>query len=261
MSDNREVVLVLAGVFFFLPLLVFSLTVPPPMGPQAMAATADATDSTAVSAAMEAWLLRYWWALALLSVIQTVGGLAVMAVIGDPARPTVAEAMRRGGVYLITQIAAQIIFTLAAVAVIVVVMSVGALTGSKAIAGLLVLALIPFAFFAVARLSLTGPAIAIECIANPLAALRRSWQLVKGNTLRLLAFMILLFIPYVVISWVLGMIVRLIGALPGAETARIIEAVLSGLLNATILVIGYAVFASAHRQLVRGHAALSHHEL
>ena len=246
---NREVMLVLGGVFFFLPYVIFSLMVPLPD----FAAVAGPTgeDSSALMASFDGFMADYWWALLLLALIQTAGATAVMAVIGDPARPTVKAAMRRGAVFLVPSLAAQVLTSLVTLVVLFVAILLGAVTGSKAIAATLAIFALPVILWVMTRLSLAGAAIAIEQTANPVAALRRSWRLTRGNGLRMLAFYVLLFAAFFVVSQVLGLLVRLATALPSAEIAEVIGALLSGLLFAAMIMLGYAVLASVHRQLAR----------
>jgi hypothetical protein len=247
---NREVMLVLAGVFFFLPYVVFELLVPFP-DLATMAEGSGEGASAAMMAAMNGFFAQYWWAVLLLSLVQMIGGLAVMAVVGDPARPTVSDAMRRGLVFLPSNFGAQLLTSLAFMLVLLVAILVGALTGSQTMAATLSVFSFPVIVWLMTRLSLSGAAIAIEGVANPLAALGRSWRLTKGSGLRLIAFYLLLFAAFFVISQVLGLIIRLITAFPNAEVATILGALLSSLIYAVLIVIGYAVIASVHRQLAR----------
>lgn len=248
-AANREMLLVLGGVFFFLPYVLFLLTVPIP--DFATIAGPSGDNTPALMAAMNGFLADYWWALLLLVVVQTAGAIAVMAVIGDPKRPTVSEAMRRGGVYLLSNIGAQFLTSLATTAVLFVALLLGALTGSQAVAATLSVFSLPVVVWLMTRLSLSGAAIAIEGVANPFLALRRSWRLTGGNGLRLVAFYVLLFLAFFVISQVLGLLVGLLTALPGAEIAHVLGALFSGLIYAALSLIAYAVLASVHRQLAR----------
>ncbi len=249
LASNREVMLVLAGVFFFLPYVLFLLAVPIPD----FAAVAGPSGETtpALAAAVNGFLADYWWAIALLSLVQTAGGIAVMAVVGDPARPTVGTAMQRGGAFLLSSTAAQILTSLASTAVLFVAILLGGVTGSQTIAATTAVFALPVIIWVMTRLSLSGPVIAIEKTGNPVAALRRSWRMTRGNGLRMVAFYVLLFAAFFVISQVLGLIVGLVTALPGAEMAEILGALLSSLIYAVMIVIAYAVLASVHRQLAR----------
>lgn len=246
---NREMLLVLGGVFFFLPTVVFSLAVPMP--DFAMVAGPEGENTEALMAAMNGFIAQYWWAILLLLLVWNLGALAVMAVIGDPTRPTVGQAVRRGLSYLPTQFGSLIVTNLLTSLVLTAAFILGILTGSQLVAQALALLAFPVIIWLLTRWSLSSPTVAIEKTANPLAALRRSWGMTRGNALRLLAFYVLLFAAFFVVSQVLGLLFSVIVALPGAGIARVIEALLSGLLTAVLLLLIYAVLASVHRQLAR----------
>jgi hypothetical protein len=202
-------------------------------------------------AAMNAFIAAFWWAILLLVLVQTVGGLAVMAVVGDPARPTVNAAMRRGAIYLPSHLGTQLLTSLLTMMVFLVAILLGALTGSRAVAGTLAVFALPVIVWLMTRLSLGGAAIAIEGIANPLAALRRSWQLTRSSGLRLFAFYALLFAAFFVLSQVLGLLIALATALPSASIAEILDALLTSFVYSLLIAVIYAVLASVHRQLAR----------
>jgi hypothetical protein len=246
---NREVMLVLGGVFFFLPYVLFSLLVPVP--DFATIAGPSGENRPALQAAINGFLAQYWWALVLLALAVSAGAIAVMAVIGDPARPTVGTAMARGGKFLPASIAAQLLSSLATSLVLFVATLLGVLTGSESVAATMSIFALPIIIWLTTRWSLSGAVIAIERAANPLAALRRSWRLTDGNSLRLVAFFVLLFAAFFVVSQVLGFAIGVAVALPGPEMARILGALLSGLLLTAILLVTYAVVASIHRQFAR----------
>lgn len=248
-AANREVMLVLGGMFFFLPYVLFLVLVPMP--DFAAVAGPSGENTNALMAAMNGFLADYWWAILLLSLVQTVGAIAVMAVIGDPKRPTVRDAMRRGAGYLLPSVAVQILTSLAATLVLFVAMLLGAVTGSQTAAATLAVFALPVIIWLLTRLSLGGPTVAIEQVGNPFAALRRSWRLTSGNGVRLVAFYLLLFAAFFVISQVLGLIVGVLTALPGAEVAHVLGALLSGLIYAGLVMVVYAVLASVHRLLAR----------
>ena len=118
------------------------------------------------------------------------------------------------------------------------------------------IALLPFVIVAVVALlylvtkfSLTPPVIAIERVLNPVAALQRSWQLTKGNSLRLFLFYLLLIIALIVVSIVVGFVVALVGVIGGPDGGLIVTGVLNGLFNMLFLAVFLAVLAAAHRQL------------
>lgn len=246
---NREVMLVLGGVFFFLPYVLFNILVPLP--DFATAAGPSGENTAALLAAMNGFLADYWWALLILSLITSAGAIAVMAVIGDPARPTVREAVTRGATYLLPMIAAQLITSLATTVLFFLAIMLGALSGSTGVAVTMSLFAFPVLIWLMTRWSLNGAVIAIEKSGNPIAALRRSWHLTAGNGLRLIAFYILLLLAFFVISQVIALLIGLVAALFTADTAIVIEALLSGLVFTALILIGYAILASVHRQFAR----------
>lgn len=256
MGANREVLLVLGGVFFFLPFVLFSLLVPVP--DFATVAGPGGENRAALQAALNGFFRDYWWAILLLALVTSAGAIAVMAVIGDPARPTVLTAMARGGASLPTNFAAQVLSSFATSLVLFVATFVGALTGSTGVAATLSLFALPVIVWLMTRWSLSGPVIAIERTLNPFAALRRSWRLTAGSGLRLLAFYVLLFAAFFVIWNVIGLAIRLLTALPGPEVAGVLGALLSGLVTTVLLLIVYAVLASIHRQFARAERTQAH---
>lgn len=248
-AANREMLLVLGGVFFFLPYVLFGLLVPMP--DFAAIAGPSGDNTPALMAEMNGFLADYWWAILLVALVQTIGAIAVMAVIGDPRRPTVGAAMGRGAAYLLPSIGSQLLTSVATVAVLFIALLLGAMTGSETVAATLSVFALPVIIWLMTRLSLSNAVIAIEQTMNPLAALARSWRLTAGNGFRLLAFYILLFAAFFVISQVLGLIIRVFVALPGADIAHVLGALMTGLVYAAMILVGYAVLASVHRQLAR----------
>lgn len=244
---NREVVLVLTGVFFFLPYLAFSLLLPDTGIAEASAANEG--DMDAIAAIVMDFYAEYWWALLLLALIQSVGALASLAVLGDDARPTVGDAIRRGITLLPTQLGAQLIAALAIFAPIVMTGAIGVATGSPALAGLLPLIALPVVVYIVVKFSLSSPVIAVDQTRNPLAALTGSWRLTKGNSFRLFFFFLLLIVAFVVASTVLNLIIGLVLALLGEQLQLIGLAISGALINAIFSLVAYAVLASVHHQL------------
>lgn len=246
---NREVVLVLAGIFFFLPSVLFTLLIPIP--DFAAVAGPAGGDTTAIMAEAEGFVRQYWWAILLMTLVQIVGAVAVMAVLGDPSRPTVGGAISRGVRFVPTSVGAQLVLTALVTVAIFLMLMIGALTGSKAVAATMGLMSLPVILWLLTRFSLVSPTIAIEQVMNPVAAIRRSWHLTKGNGLRLAVFYLLLLIAFIVISQVIGLVVIALAALLEEDFAKIVEALLSGLVGSLLTLVGYAVLASVHRQFAR----------
>lgn len=251
LSRNRETLLVLGGVFFFLPYLLISLFLP-----EAETGAVDGgADYDAAMAAMQGVYADYWWAFVLLAIVQGVGLIAVLAILGDSARPTVGEAIGRGVRYLLPQIGAQLLTALAIVAPTILALAIGLALGPAATV-LLALVVLPLVIVLMVRFSLAAPVVAIEKVGNPLAAIARSWRLTKGNALRLFAFYALLVIALIVLSTVLSLVLSLALALFGDGAALIGGAVVMSLLNTIFALVAYAVLASVHRRLTGGEASV-----
>ena len=196
-----------------------------------------------------AFYAEYWWALLLLALIQAVGSIALLAILGDRDRPTVGDAMGRGLRFLPTQIGAQILTGFAILAPPTIGVALGAAIGSEGIAGLLGLLMLPVTLYLLVKFSMSSPAIAIERIMNPITALGRSWRLTKGNSFRLFLFYLLLVAAFTVLSMIATLVFGLVFALGGEHVALIGQALISSLINVGFACVAYAVLASLHRCL------------
>ena len=246
-AANRQVIAVVAGVFFFLPYLAFMLLFMNQMSALEAAQTAN-PDPDAMGQAMMAFYGDIWWFVLLAMVIQGIGMLGLLTLLTDRSRPTVGEALKSGAKLFLPYFGAQLLLSVAFGLLILVPIAIGA--AASVAAGLLVglVALVAF-FYLFTKFVLTPAVIAIERQANPLTALGRSWRLTKGNSVRIFAFLFLLFLAIGVVGGVFSMVVGLFLALAGAEMALIGQAVISGLVNAVFYVIFLAVLAAIYRQL------------
>ncbi|MFV0643015.1 MAG: hypothetical protein ACK5NN_00715 [Sphingomonadaceae bacterium] len=245
-SANRDVISIVAGVFFFLPYLAFMLLVPNPMMEMASQPGADPDQ---VIAMLQEFYLSNWWVFLLVSVAQYIGMLGALALLRDDKRPTVGEALKFGLIAFLPFFATQILLGLGMGLILSVPVFIGIITRSIALGVLLGMATLVALMYLAIKFSLAAPIIAIEKNLNPIAVLRRSWELTKGNSLRLLGFYALLMIVFLVISMVLSMVSGLFLALMGAEIALIANGIVSGILNAVWIVLMLGVWAAVHRQL------------
>ena len=233
---NRDVLLVIAGVFFFLPSLAITMIIP--QGNELQ--MANPADSEAMMSILMKLYADYWWAILLSGVAQGIGTLALLTLLTDRARPTVGEALKRGAISFPSYFAANLL----------IVFAIAIPAGIALVASPLTLILVvPFALYLAIKFSLIMPAIAIDRILNPVTALARSWQLTKGNSMRLLAFYMLLFIATMVIFMLATMILGVVFAAIGGHVETIGNAIVSSLLNAGFVVVFFAVLAAVHRQL------------
>lgn len=246
-AANRQVVAVVAGVFFFLPYLIFMLLFMNQMA-ALEAAQAGNPDPEAMGEAMMGFYGDIWWVVLLAAVVQGIGMLGLLALLTDRSRPTVGEALKTGAKLVLTYLGAQMLISVILGLLILVPIAVG--TAASVTAGVLLGAAAAVVFvYLFIKFLLTPAVIAIERQANPLSALGRSWRLTSGNSLRIFLFVFLLFIAVAVVGGVFSMIAGLIFALGGPETSLIGQAVMSGLVNAVFYVIFLGVLAAIYRQL------------
>ena len=265
MSANGEVLLVMAGVFFFLPALVAAFFL---VGPEAdlqsavNAMMAAPRNPVVMRQAMHAYGEIAPYVIVLL-LVQSVGYMAMLALLTDQRRPTVGEAMAIGVRCLPALIGAMLLFflgyVLASLPLGLIVVGSMLVLGTQlgpAVGGTVdILVLI----WAVTRLSLTLPVIVIEGLHNPVRALVRSWQITSGTTLRLISFYVLLAVAYLVIGFALWALVNLLSAATGTgEAVKVISGAVSGVIGAVTSIVLTAILAAVHRQLAGpSHEAIS----
>jgi hypothetical protein len=241
MTANREVLLIVAGIFFFIPGAAMAM---------AMANLEEAmvADPENVQAMMQSFLHDWWWLVIVYFVVTMVGTLAMLALLRDHSRPTVAEALRVGLSGLLPAIAASLVLGFGIGLAAMVVLTAAGVTGSPALVVLAILVLAVGLVYVYVKTSLTAPVIAIDKVYNPFRVIGRSWRLTKGNSLRIFLFYLLLMVVYVVVSLVLGLIGAVV-LFAGPSAALLVNGILSGILGAISAVIFVAVIAAIHRQL------------
>ena len=243
-SANAQVLAVVAGVFFFLPSFAMALFAPAPKTAPGLTET-QAMDMVGTYYTEAApWILT-------VGIAQAIGVLALLALLTDRSRPTVGEALKAGATSLLPYIAAQLLLGMVAGLGFVVLIAIGAATGSMGLATILFSVGFVGLAYVMTKTSLTAPVIVIEGLRNPVRALRRSWELTSGNSLRLFAFYALVLLAFIVIMTVISMIIGLLAlvALDSGILSLIVNGVLSGLAGALMGVYFVAIVAASHRQL------------
>ena len=254
---NWQLLLVLAGVFLFLPSLALAVMMPELFGGQ-MAGMSDPDELNAFF--LENWQ-RFTVATTLATFFQFVGYMAMIALMGAH-RPTVGEALKIAAISLPSMIAAFIIFLIGYMVLVgVLSLVIGLIAGGLAAVGLgeggavviVFLLFIPLfiaQFYLMSRLSMTMPAMVIERRLNPFGALGRSWSLTAGNGLRLFLFYVLLVIAYFVILMVVSLFTAgIFGLAADASTALMGNAIATSLIGAVFAMIFSGVVAAIFRQL------------
>ena len=251
MSRNRDMWPIVAAVFIFLPNAIFAVALPGTTEVEAQIAAAG-EDVEQMMQALSGFYGEIWWAIVLVGLLQAVGMLAILALWAHRARPTVADALTFGGKALLPLIAAQLLSTLLVVIVVVLLIALGAAI-SAAVAGLLGLVGTVLAVYLWVKFSLIAPVVAAEHEFNPIRAMQRSWQVTKGNSLRIFGFFVLLLICAIVIS-LLASMAGSIFAIAGEQVGLFAGAIVSALVTMALTVVYLAVLLAVYRQLAGANA-------
>ncbi|MBO9601795.1 MAG: hypothetical protein J7496_04720 [Novosphingobium sp.] len=245
-SANREVLLIVAGLFFFLPYVVFMLMLP---GAAAMIPSGGATDPQEASRILLSFYGKIWWIVLLLLVAQSIGTLALFSLLTDHRRPTVGDALKFGLIALLPFLGMQILQSLVLVFALGIPLGAAIASQSTAAIVLVATAAIVAMAYLLTKFSLGTAVMAREHVLNPVAALTRSWKLTKGNSLRIFLFYFLLGVVAVVVSMVVSTVVSLVLMLLGTQAMLFGSALVSGLTNAVWVLLFLAVQAAIHGQL------------
>src|SRR6478736_9048797 len=160
-AANREVLAVVAGIFFLLPSVGIAMAMP---GTEQMVAS-DAKDAEAQLMALYG---QWWWLLAVTVVLQMIGTLAVLALLRDYNRPTVGEALKTGAVGLLPYLAASLMLGMALVLVLGLLFALAMAVGGQGLVAVAVIIALPVLFYVMVKFLLAGPVVAIEKVFNPL---------------------------------------------------------------------------------------------
>jgi hypothetical protein len=252
-------------VFFFLPGLVAALFLAEYQAEMA-ASVAAVVAAPKNPAALQQMLHAYGsiapYVIGLL-LLQSLGYMAMLALLTDRRRPTVGEAMAIGARSLPALIGAIVIFFLGYVVASLPlgVILIGCIAGLGTQFGTAIGLTIDMVLLivVVTRLSLTLPVIVIEGLHRPFAALQRSWRITGGSSLRLLAFYMMLAIAYIVVTLALNALLSLLSAAMGmGESYVLLAGAISGVIGALTSIVLTAILAAVHRQLAGpSHGAIS----
>lgn len=242
-SANKDVLWALAGVFYVLPSFAFAVAFPQPepaagASPEQLLAQLGGYYTTAAPFML------------LMVVLQLLGTLSILTIMTDSRRPTVGEAIRIGAASVLPVLAAQLLLGLGLGLVAVVLLSLAGISGSMPLVVVMTIMLLIAFLYLSLRTLMVSPVVAVDGLRNPIAALRRSWDLTKGSVGALALFFLLLMI---VVGVVFGIIMLVIGmilaVLTAPDTAKLIAALISSFLVAGMTVMFVGVIAAVHRQL------------
>ncbi len=223
LRTNASLLLPLGGAFILLPAIVTALALP-----DAPAAAEGATPGALITAFSD--YFRANWPLVLLAqIVEALGAAAILALLLDRSRPTVAGAIGQGLRLL------PFFFLLT----VLVNLAVGA--------GLLLL-IVP-GLYLIGRLSPAQPAMVAERRRNPLDALGRSWTLTAGRGWRVFLMIAAVSLVGLVLSWVLTFVLGGVLRLLAGEAGPALVAVLGAVIGTVLQVILVVLLAGIYRQL------------
>ena len=251
-GTNRDTISAIAGLFFFLPAMASALFVPELTNPQQPSAPADADPQLVMQAMLDQTSAAYaanWPILIAVLALQFIGSISLFALLTDRANPTVGEALNTGIRSMPSYIAAQLIMVIGASLAIGIPLGLISSLGGAAVAIPAAIVAIVLIIYVFVKFSLVAPVIAIEGQRNPFTALLRSWQLTKGNSLRIFIFIALLVFVIGIISALVSGIIGLVLAAFGGTVATIGGGIMSALVNTLLTVVFLVVTVSIYRQL------------
>ncbi|HEX7710144.1 MAG TPA: hypothetical protein VF418_04335 [Sphingomonadaceae bacterium] len=244
LKGNTDVLAILAGLFFFLPGFagVFFLGQQPQI--------AQGMTPEQMMPLLQAYLISIMPYILVVTVIGAIGRLAMLVLFTDRSRPTVQEALKRGLIGVLPYILATAIVAVAMSLVAALLVIAPAKAGAMAIAGIGIGLTIVLAIYVSIKVSLIPAVIVAEHTLNPLTAIRRSWRLTSGNSLRLLLFYALLLIPYVIIAALAEGLFGMVGALVGGPQGQLfVGGAASSLVGALWGALTAAITAALYEQL------------
>ncbi|MBB3359242.1 MULTISPECIES: hypothetical protein [unclassified Novosphingobium] len=242
-SANADLLIAIAGVFFLLPLLVGAIFIAPPVIPPQVT-------QQQLAQVMQDYYTRNLPYLLPLSLFQIVGFITMLVCVLDRSRPTVGQALRNCAARVPAYFLAQVLIGLFALLLMMVVS--GVLLGLRVPAPLAAGAGLAAVVYPLLRTIMVGPVLGVGRTHNPIMAIRASVALTRGNTARILAFLGLAMVVFLVAMSVVMMVVGLITTqLLGAEneSARLINEAISALLYSVGYTYFVAMLAGIHGQL------------
>lgn len=212
----------IAAVFLFLPSLAVAWFGPVPIEP------AEGADFGAVMAALSANVSQMLPYQLILGILTIVGSLGILRLWLSRSATSVGEALLFGLMLLPTMIAVQI------------------LTGLMVGLGFILL-IIP-GFYLVGRFTAVAPLVADRGEKNPLAAIRGSWDLTRGNGWSIFFFLFLVTVVIVIAAVIIGVVFG-IAASGDSAAGRMLGGFVEAAFGAIGTVVTIAVTASVYRQL------------
>lgn len=223
LGANKEAVAAIAGVFLFLPSLMWAYFVgePPIEG---------MTDPQQIQTAQISFLVENSFSLALSNLVVGFGSLSLYVLLAPNKRATVGDVLKAAlGLFLFFFIAN-------------VIVAFGLLFG-------FLLFIIP-GLYLFGRFALVPMVIADQEERNPIEAIKKNWELTKGNGWSILLFLAIIIMVGGITVLVAGLVIGLVvGLASGGAGWPFFENLFTSAFGAVFQVILIAVVAAIYRQL------------
>lgn len=220
LRGHASLLLAVAGVFFFLPALLFAHFFPQPVatGPRAFEI-------------MTAYVADNWHWILLVNVANMVGAIAILLMLFDRQGRTVGNAIAAAFPILPAYFVASIL--------------------SGMMVGLASIFLIVPGLYLFARFAVIGPVIVAEEQRHPLRAIKRSFEVTKSNGWAVLGLILLVAIAGFLVSFALSRVLGSVFLVAGGErVGRLLVTILNAFTGAVLSTLLVALFAAIYRQLV-----------
>lgn len=219
---NLDMALAVGGVFFLLPALL--------VGWFGTELDAQNVESMAqLSRLVSEWFEVNWYWLLLNFMLSMIGTMSLYLLVLNPARPTVGETL------------------IAALALLPFFFLLQLITGI--VTGLAALALIVPGVYLAVKFMLAGPVMAAEGLRNPLAAMGRSWQLTKSNSVMIFLFLLMIFVATFIGVMAIELVLNVPLTLALGEQAKPVTLLISSTLQVVVSIFFMFVVMAIYRQL------------
>ena len=230
-AANRDLLTAIAGVFYLLPGIAGAVFAPAPTMTPGMS-------GEQILAVMQDYYTTAFPMLFALSLLPMAGMLTMLVAMLDTARPTVEQAIKQSLRVLPTYFASQLLIALAIVPLSMALASVLVLFLPDRLA---VSAALGLLLYPIMRTMLVAPVVAGQTIRNPVRAIRESVRMTQGNAGRILLFVGLAGVVFLVIYGLLMMFVGVVLVLLfKGEPQRLLGEAMAG----AVLAFGYTYFVA-----------------
>lgn len=242
---NISLISSLAGALVFLPFFAFWINLPEDF--RKIASGQVKVSEEVLIKVLSKFFDEFWWVILLLTLVQLVAKLALIILVADESRPTMAESIGKGAAKVIPYFLSAMVFAIGLGFISIFFITIASLTGIKVIAVMMIVLILVAAVYLSIRISLLSTVFCLTPSPKIIGALKTSWAMTKGNSGRLLGFYGLLFVAYVVVTNVIAIILGLPFALAGAKVALFGDAAI----QATFQAIAMALFACIEVEIFR----------